>query len=161
MSKAWSITRAQAVAVLGRSDRWFGKLKREGYWTPDARGRYDLRDVFAGLEAYYRDQEAAAAKRSATTCSTEARTREINLRVAHQEQKLVPIDDALAYVEEFAADVAAEVVGFADRVGDAADDAGQAADVASAFLAALAERGERTGLALRTGGPAILCEGGA
>jgi hypothetical protein len=79
------------------------------------RGEYTLVGVIRGALAYYEDQLTKNNKAAVANRATEARTREIELRIQERSRELIPMEDAKAVVGEMAALVRAELAGLAAR----------------------------------------------
>jgi phage terminase Nu1 subunit (DNA packaging protein) len=106
-----TITVSQAAALLGRSDRWVQGLVKAGYIERANRGEYTLVAVIRGALAYYEDQITKNNKAAAATRASEARTREIELRIQDRSRELIAMEDARAVIGEMAALVRAELAG--------------------------------------------------
>ena len=98
-----TITVSQAAALLGRSDRWVQGLVKAGYIERANRGEYTLVAVIRGALAYYEDQITKNNKAAAATRASEARTREIELRIQERSRELIAMEDARAVIGEMAA----------------------------------------------------------
>ncbi len=114
-TRGQTITVSQAAALLGRSDRWVQGLVKSGYMDRAQRGEYTLVGVIRGALAYYEDQLSKNNKAAVAIRATEARTREIELRIQERSRELIPMEDAKAVVGEMAALVRAELAGLAAR----------------------------------------------
>ena len=114
-SRGQTITVVQAAALLGRSERWVQGLVKAGYMDRATRGDYTLVGVIRGALAHYEDQLARNNKAAVASRATEARTREIELRIQERSRELIPMEDAKALVGEMAALVRAELAGLAAR----------------------------------------------
>ena len=114
-TRGQTITVSQAAALLGRSDRWVQGLVKSGYMDRPTRGEYTLVGVIRGALAYYEDQLSKNNKAAVASRATEARTREIELRIQERSRELIPMEDAKAVVGEMAAQVRAELAGLAAR----------------------------------------------
>jgi len=114
-ARGQTITVAQAAALLGRSERWVQALVKAGYMDRSARGEYTLVGVIRGALAHYEDQLARSNKAAVASRATEARTREIELRIRERSRELIATEDAKAVVAELAALVRAELTGMAAR----------------------------------------------
>ncbi len=114
-SRGQMLTVAQAAALLGRSERWVQGLAKAGYMDRAGRGEYALVSVIRGALAYYEDQLAKGQKAAVATRATEARTREIELRIQERSRDLIAQEDAQAVVSEMAAMVRSEFQGLATR----------------------------------------------
>lgn len=114
-TRGQTITVSQAAALLGRSDRWVQGLVKSGYMDRAQRGEYTLVGVIRGALAYYEDQLSKNNKAAVASRATEARTREIELRIQERSRELIAMEDAKAVVGEMAALVRAELAGLAAR----------------------------------------------
>jgi hypothetical protein len=114
-TRGQTITVSQAAALLGRSDRWVQGLVKSGYMDRAQRGEYTLVGVIRGALVYYEDQLSKNNKAAVASRATEARTREIELRIQERSRELIPMEDAKAVVGEMAALVRAELAGLAAR----------------------------------------------
>lgn len=114
-TRGQTITVSQVAALLGRSDRWVQGLVKSGYMDRAQRGEYTLVGVIRGALAYYEDQLSKNNKAAVASRATEARTREIELRIQERSRELIPMEDAKAVVGEMAALVRAELAGLAAR----------------------------------------------
>ena len=114
-TRGQTITVAQAAALLGRSERWVQGLVKAGYMERATRGDYTLVGVIRGALAYYEDQLSKSNKAAVASRATEARTREIELRIRERSRELIAMEDARAVVGEMAALVRAELAGMPAR----------------------------------------------
>jgi hypothetical protein len=89
--------------LLGRSDRWVQGLVKAGYIERANRGEYTLVAVIRGALAYYENQITKNNKAAAATRASEARTREIELRIQERSRELIAMEDARAVIGEMAA----------------------------------------------------------
>jgi predicted DNA-binding transcriptional regulator AlpA len=105
----------QAASLLSRSRRWVYNLVKDGYIDKAGPGQYRLVSVIRGALAYYEDQLAKGQKAAVATRATEARTREIELRIQERSRDLIAQEDAQAVVSEMAAMVRSEFQGLATR----------------------------------------------
>lgn len=111
-----TITVDQAAALLGRSRRWVYNLVQGGYIEKVSAGAYTVVAVVRGAMAYYEDQITKNQKTAAASRATDARTREIELRIKERSREVIPLEDARAVVGEMAAAVRAEFQGLPARV---------------------------------------------
>lgn len=103
-----AITLGQAAALLNRSPRWVNNLAKEGFISKEGVGKYTVAEVVRGAMAYYESLLQKSTKTAAASRVTDARTREIELRIAERRRELIPQEDAKAVVLEFGAIVRAE-----------------------------------------------------
>lgn len=103
------LTLAQAAALLGRSERFVGKLREGGYVETPAPGQYPLVGLIRGVIAYQEDQLAKQADTARQTAATDARTREIELRIARKMANLIEVQIPCEVMDEFTAAAAQEL----------------------------------------------------
>ncbi len=106
-----TLTLEQAAALLIRSRTWVTDRIREGYIKRDENGLSVLA-IVRGAMAYYEDLLVKTSKSAAAARVTDARTREIEIRIAERMAELIPLEDAQAVVMELAATVRGELTGF-------------------------------------------------
>ena len=134
----------QAARLLMISDERVRQLQKQGY-IPRApkRGVVPLVGAVQGYLRYLKDEERQTSKSAAASRVTDARTREIELRIAERQRDLIPQEDARAVIGEMAAMLKAEFVGLPARVTrdlDLRRTLEQEVDASFARLAASAER---------------------
>ncbi len=103
-----TVTVKRAAQLFGRTSRWLQTLAAAAYIAKPERGRYSLAAVCKGVADYYDAQLDKASKSAVATKATDARTREIELRIAERRRELIPVEEAKAVVMEFGALVRAE-----------------------------------------------------
>lgn len=113
--KGTTLSADQAATLLGRSRRWVYNLVQEGYIEKAGSGAYSLVAVVRGAMAYYEDQISKNSKTATASRATEARTREIELRIQERSRELIPMDDALAELADWSSAVRAEFQGLPAR----------------------------------------------
>lgn len=114
-AKGQTISVQQAATLLNRSVRWVQNLVTDGYIQKEGYGRYSVVAVVRGAMAYMDDMVEKSNKSAAASRATDARTREIELRIAERRRDLIPQEDARAVVGEMAAMVKAEFSGLPAR----------------------------------------------
>lgn len=115
-AKGQTITVAQAAALLNRSPRWVQNLAKDGFISKASAGRYTVVEVVRGALAYYENLLEKTNKTAAASRATDARTREIELRIAERRGQLMPIEDFRQAIAVISAAMKAELVGFPARV---------------------------------------------
>lgn len=153
-----TITVSQAAALLGRSDRWVQGLVKAGYIERANRGEYTLVAVIRGALAYYEDQITKNNKAAAATRASEARTREIELRIQERMRDLIPLEDARAVVSEMAALVRAEFQGLPARFTRDMQDRRKLEQEIDGAFDRLSRRAEEAARSLETGRPDLEAE---
>ena len=143
----------QAARLLMISDERVRQLQKQGY-IPRApkRGVVPLVGAVQGYLRYLKDEERQTSKSAAASRVTDARTREIELRIAERQRDLIPQEDARAVIGEMAAMLKAEFVGLPARVTRDLDLRRTLEQEVDASFARLAASAERARSALVTGG---------
>jgi hypothetical protein len=103
------LTLAQAAALLGRSERFVGKLRELGYVETPAPGQYPLVGLLRGAMAYHEDLLSRQAETARQTAATDARTREIELRIKRKLANLIEVQIPCEVMDEFTAAAAQEL----------------------------------------------------
>ena len=103
-----TLTVNQVAALCGRSTQWVHQLVKDGFVQKQAKNQYTLVSVVRGVIAYYEDLQTKNSKTASASRATDARTREIELRIAERRRELISVEDAKAVVLEFGAIVRAE-----------------------------------------------------
>lgn len=91
-----SISVVDLARMAGRTDRWVRLMVSAGTFTRAGRGRIDLASVIAGLIQVGEDAAVDTSAKASASRVTDARTREIEQRIAIRERQLIPTDDAIA-----------------------------------------------------------------
>lgn len=94
-------TAAEFATFAGRSRQWVHNLIRDGWISADdaMKGRYPLAALVCGVMAYYEDQGKRETTKDVVARVTEARAREIELRISMKERELIPRDDATLAID--------------------------------------------------------------
>ena len=106
----------QVAQFCDRSTQWVQQLAKDGFIAKEAHGRYKLVSVVRGVIAYYEDLQAKSNKAAAATRATDARTREIELRIKERSRDLIPIEDAQAEIADWVSAFRAELQGLPARL---------------------------------------------
>ena len=114
--KGQTITVTQAAALLSRTPRWVQNLVAAGFIKKSERGSYSVVEVVRGAVAYYEDQIEKASKSAAASRATDARTREIELRIAEKRRDLIPREDAEQALEIVVGEVNKQFTGLPARI---------------------------------------------
>lgn len=110
-----TLTINQAAALFGRSTQWVHQLVNAGFITKEAKNQYTLVALARGVVAYYEDLQTKNTKTASASRATDARTREVELRIKERSRELIPLEDARAVIGEMAATVRAEFQGLPAR----------------------------------------------
>lgn len=87
------------------------QLRKDG-WIPNAgRGVYSIVGAVQGYIRFLKDEARRTSKSASSSRLQDARAREVDLRVAAEEKRLVDIDDVQATVEEIVGGLRAELSG--------------------------------------------------
>ncbi len=109
------LTLAQVSGLTGRSTQWVHQLVKAGFILKESHGQYTLVGTVRGIIAYYEDLQSKNSKTAAASRATDARTREIELRIKERSRELIPLEDAKAELADWAASVRAEFQGLPAR----------------------------------------------
>jgi hypothetical protein len=111
---------ADAAKLIGKSTIWLAKLVSDGFVKPgDKRGRetvYKPADVAQGYIAFLTDEQRRASKTATLSAVQAARAREIEMRIAREEHKLIDLDEALSVLDEIVGGLRADFSGLAASV---------------------------------------------
>ena len=150
--KGQTITLQQAATLLNRSVSWVQKLVTDGYIVRAGTNQYSVVAIVRALMAYYDDLLENTNKAAAASRATDARTREIELRIAERRRDLIPQEDARAVGREMAAMIKAEFSGLPARfTRDLAERRRLEQEIDGSFDR-LAAAARHAGTALETGG---------
>lgn len=87
------IAAGQAARLLGLTHERLRQLARDG-WIPKAiKGKYPLVPTVQGYIRFLKDEERRAARSKADSALKSARRREIELRIADREARLIELSD--------------------------------------------------------------------
>ncbi|WP_199763202.1 hypothetical protein, partial [Bradyrhizobium guangdongense] len=92
------------------------QLSKEGWIEKQGKDQFYLVDVVQGYIRFRNDADRRAQKSAADSRVRDARTREIELRNAVREGRLIEIDEAMAIVEQITGLFRAEAAGLPARV---------------------------------------------
>lgn len=107
------ITVKTLASLLMITEQWVRQLAGKGYIPKPDRGNVPL---IAGVQGYIRflkDEERRTSKTASQSAVAEARAREITLRTAREEGRLIDIEDAEAVFAEVLGTFRAELAGVA------------------------------------------------
>jgi hypothetical protein len=88
-----------AAALIRVTPRWLQKLAADGWVKREARGQYTIKNTVHGYLDFRDDEARKATKTDGDKRVRDARAREIELRTAREENELVPIEEATAFVQ--------------------------------------------------------------
>lgn len=149
--QAQHLTLSQAAALLGRSERFVGNLREVGYVETPSPGQYPLVSLLRGAMAYYEDLIARQSDTARQTAATDARTREIELRIRRKAANLIPLSCVEAEFADWRPAFRAEMADVPKRAtGDPDKQARLAAEI-EAILGRMQDNTEAAIRRLRTG----------
>ncbi len=92
----------QTARLLDISGAFLRRMTQEGKIPKRAKGKYGLVEAVHAYIRFLRDENARSTKTAASSRMQDAKTAEIELRLAEKQRTVVPLDDA-TYAMEFAA----------------------------------------------------------
>jgi hypothetical protein len=92
------------------------QLIKAGYIQRPKPGHTTIVSAVQGYIRFLKDEDRKDTKKGAAARATDARTREIELRIAERKRDLIPQEDAKAVVAQLAATMKAEFVGLPARM---------------------------------------------
>jgi len=109
--QAGMITVAQASKLLMVTPQWLRQLAAKGYIPKAVKGMYPLVAVVQGYIKWLKDEERRTSKVQAESGLKAARQREVELRIAEREGRLVDMEDVQAFFAFNTATFRAELEG--------------------------------------------------
>lgn len=85
---------SQAAALLMVTERWIRDLQKKGYVPKADRGMVSLVGAVQGYIKWLKDEERRTSKSAAASRVQDARAREIEIRIAKEEGRLVELEEA-------------------------------------------------------------------
>ena len=113
-SEVLSSLRAANLVLLSRARLY--ELVREGWIKQIAPNRYDLREVVQGYIKFLRDEERRGSKAATLSTMQAAKTREIEMRIAREDHRLIELDEALVVLDEIIGGMKADFDGLGASV---------------------------------------------
>jgi hypothetical protein len=111
---------ADAAKLIGKSTIWLAKLVTDGFVKPgDKHGRetfYKPADVAQGYARYLTDEQRRSSKSATLSAVQAARAREIEMRIAREDHRLIDLDEVLAVLDEIVGGMKADFTGLAASV---------------------------------------------
>lgn len=105
------ITVAQSTKLLMVSDEWLRRLARMGHIPKAVKGKYPLVGIVQGYIKFLKSEERNSTKVAAENGLKAARQKEVELRIAREEGRIVEMDDVEAVVSSIFATLRAELAG--------------------------------------------------
>ncbi|XIA64773.1 hypothetical protein ACFIOY_39365 [Bradyrhizobium sp. TZ2] len=110
------ITSGLAARLLMVSPERVRQLSKEGWIEKQGRDQFYLVDVVQGYIRYRNDSERRATKSAAANRVSDARAREVELRIAERERRLVELSEMIALADKLVGMFRAEMSGLPARV---------------------------------------------
>lgn len=105
------ITATAAANLLGITAQRVGQLNRDGFIASPITTETAVR----GYLAFVKDEQRRASRSAVNSKKDDARTREINLRIAERSHRLIETDEAVALVDEVIGTFRQSLAGLASR----------------------------------------------
>jgi uncharacterized coiled-coil protein SlyX len=110
------ITSGLAARLLMVSPERVRQLSKEGWIEKQGRDQFYLVDVVQGYIRFRNDSERRATKSAAANRVSDARAREVELRIAERERRLVELSEMIALADKLVGMFRAELSGLPARV---------------------------------------------
>jgi hypothetical protein len=105
------LTATDAARLIGKSRRWVSKLVAAGFVRRGEDGRFRPDDVAQDALAFAADEKRRSSKAAASAALQMARAREIELRIAREDHRIVDLDEVLGATDEVLGNVKADLDG--------------------------------------------------
>jgi hypothetical protein len=105
-----------AGRLLGIGPERIRQLSKAGYIKIHKRGMTALVPAVQGYIKYLKDENSKGTKTAAASRATDARAREIELRIAREERQLIPKEDADLALDLVVGEVNKQFTGLAARI---------------------------------------------
>jgi hypothetical protein len=109
------VTQKTAAEHIGVTLSYVNQLVQEG-WIPRKDGGVALDEAYRGYINFLRDETKRKSKIAAESGLKQARQREIELRIAEREMRVIDTDEAIAFVDLMVGTFRAELGGLSARV---------------------------------------------
>ncbi|OOY21029.1 hypothetical protein BMI86_00060 [Thioclava sp. DLFJ5-1] len=100
---------AQIAQASGRTERWVRQLAARGVIERTRRGHYSTASVLRGLTRHFEEQIAAREVPTTRQRIDEAKAREVEMRIAEKERKLISQAEAQGAITRVVAEVEADL----------------------------------------------------
>jgi hypothetical protein len=90
----------EGAKLIGKSRQWLEKLVSAGFVRRDEKGFYRPADIAQGQIAFMADEQRRASKTITLAAVQAARAKEIELRIAREDHRIVDLDEAIAVLDE-------------------------------------------------------------
>lgn len=141
--------------LLMLSDRHLRQLVADGWIAKNPDGKYTTVGGVQGYIRYLKDEARRGMATTAKSRTNDARAKEIELRIAVQERKLVNLDETLTLVDDIAGVLRAELEGLAAGVTRDRELRHRIEERIEGAFSRSAKRLKEHAAALRAGGTAV------
>lgn len=114
-SDAGMLNVSMAARLLMVSEERVRQLAKMGYVPKAARGKYPLVGLVQGYIKFLKDDERRSSKSATATRMQDAKTAEIEMRIAEKRRELIPVEDHHAAIDIVIGKVRAEFSGLPAR----------------------------------------------
>lgn len=113
--RAGYVSTEQAAQLLMLTPARLGQLAKDGWFAKESRGTYRLVDVVQGYIRFLRDEDRRSTKSAADVGLKAARQREVEIRTAEREGRLIDRQTAIDVVDTIAGKFIAGLSGLPAR----------------------------------------------
>lgn len=113
---AGTITTEVAARLIMVSAERVRQLTKQGHIARMGRDRYRVVDVVQGYIGYLKDEQRRTSKSASASRVQDARAREIELRTAREEHRLIETDEAIGVCDELVGAYKVELAGLPARL---------------------------------------------
>jgi hypothetical protein len=110
------VTIKDAAGLIGTSDEWVRRLISEGAIQRNERDNVTREQVVGGYIAWLKDEKRRSSQTATLTALQAARQREVELRTAIIDRRVVDLDEAKEALDQIVGTYRAELSGLASRV---------------------------------------------
>ena len=151
---ATPVSAERAADLLGITSRHLRRLVADGWIKKDAKGKFTDLATVRGYVAYLQDEARRTSKSAAASKKDDAKTREIEQRIAIRDRTLVSTEEAIAFVDAVVGGLKSDFSGLAMRVSRDRVVRRKIESVVDDILNRASNRYRDGAAALRTGGDA-------
>lgn len=153
--EAGMITVQEAAALLMRTPERIRQLVREGWIPKPSKNMYPLVGVVQGYVRYRDDHDRRAQKTAAASRVSDARAREIELRIQEKENTLIELEEAVTMVDIVIGVFRSELAGVPSKLTRNLAERRKIHREVDEVLKRATTRFKQSADSLRKGGPAI------
>lgn len=110
------ISVSAAATLIDVSAARIRQLAADGFIEIHRRGHTSIKSVARGYARFWKEQSEKTTKTASASRATDARAREIELRIAERSRELIPIDDANLALDLVVGEVNKQFTGLAARI---------------------------------------------